>query len=1125
MEARSNVFKGKGRRAITVGELNGLGLMHEVLHYVIDLYEKTITPSAFDILYRSLDSDLGEAVCLKGLNNFLDIFPPTVVYRGLESAEEFLSGFAGRQPRKSSVLKEMLLLWIENKNPAYDAVSVLISDLDLKKSSAYEEIIDGSKAYFETQPGFGTTKEKLLSMLLAPFMAHPESITDQLRFIIENWKDIISGSPFLMRLLNAIDLITEEGKYFLMLEQARAEKMRLPSIRGTVSWEQKRNESAPVLRFGREGTELESENFSPDLSWMPKLVIIAKNIFVWLDQLSQLKGRRITRLDEIPDDELELMSERGFTGLWLIGIWKRSYASQRIKNLNGNSEALASAYSLSSYDISPELGGQEAFENLKARALRFGVKLASDMVPNHMGIDSEWVINHPDWFLQSDSTPYRNYSYTGPDLSSDDRVGVFIEDGYWSKTDAAVVFKRIDRWTGAAKYIYHGNDGTHMPWNDTAQLDFTNPEVREAVVQAILHVARMFQIIRFDAAMVLTKKHYQRLWFPEPGTGGAIPSRSQFSMTKDQFDSKVPVEFWREVVDRVQREAPDTLLLAEAFWLMEGYFVRTLGMHRVYNSAFMNMLKKEENANYRQVVKNVLEYNPQILKRFVNFQNNPDEDTAVAQFGKDDKYFGVCVMMATMPGLPMFGHGQIEGYTEKYGMEFRRAFRYELPDGDLVSRHEREIFPLLKKREAFSEVENFVMYDFFTNAGNVNEDVFAYSNRFGENRSLVVYNNRYAFAAGWIRNSVAYRDAGGGLVQKKLSEGIGLNSRRGSYLIFRDMIRGLEYIRSVQDLEEHGLYVELDAYKYFVFMDFREVETSEAQPYDSLCEALRGASVPDMSEALEDYKLRNVHAALTEVVNRRSVEYLGDGLGEGQLKHDQAAVFTSKVGGFVRAVSEYEGWEELLNSWMNSRLAEYRALLSTSHRAATDPVYGYLSKIIGHPDEQKLRSFRVILMWILFHHIDQAFVRLDGQSLDPISKWRLTATIVKMSAEFASAGSIGQYEAATLDALLRFTSDKEGNSVDMEGRIAAVLADESVRKVIDSHWYNGVQWFNKERFEELVSYFILVSILSTVADKSDSAAGEGLIQEIGELLNTGTRLFRAAAESGYQLDSLIKILS
>ena len=54
------------------------------------------------------------------------------------------------------------------------------------------------------------------------------------------------------------------------------------------------------------------------------------------------------------------------------------------------------------------------------------------------------------------------------------------------------------------------------------------------------------------------------------------------------------------------QEVPDTLLLAEAFWLMEGYFVRTLGMHRVYNSAFMNMLKDEENSEYRQAIKNIL---------------------------------------------------------------------------------------------------------------------------------------------------------------------------------------------------------------------------------------------------------------------------------------------------------------------------------------------------------------------------------------------------------------------------------------------------------------------------------------------------------------------------------------
>ena len=124
-----------------------------------------------------------------------------------------------------------------------------------------------------------------------------------------------------------------------------------------------------------------------------------------------------------------------------------------------------------------------------------------------------------------------------PTSPADDRVEIHLEDHYYDRSDAAVVFKRGDRWTGNERYIYHGNDGTNMPWNDTAQLNYLNPRVREAMIQTILQVARTFPIIRFDAAMTLAKKHYQRLWFPEPGTGGDIASRAEHGMTKEQFDA------------------------------------------------------------------------------------------------------------------------------------------------------------------------------------------------------------------------------------------------------------------------------------------------------------------------------------------------------------------------------------------------------------------------------------------------------------------------------------------------------------------------------------------------------------------------------------------------------------
>jgi hypothetical protein len=122
---------------------------------------------------------------------------------------------------------------------------------------------------------------------------------------------------------------------------------------------------------------------------------------------------------------------RGFTGLWLIGLWERSRASQRIKQMMGNPDAVASAYSLYDYQIADDLGGEDAYRDLRERAWQRGIRLASDMVPNHMGIDSRWVIEHPDWFVQLPHSPFPAYTFTGPDLSDDERVGIYLEDHYY----------------------------------------------------------------------------------------------------------------------------------------------------------------------------------------------------------------------------------------------------------------------------------------------------------------------------------------------------------------------------------------------------------------------------------------------------------------------------------------------------------------------------------------------------------------------------------------------------------------------------------------------------------------------------------------------------------------------
>ncbi|MEA2605541.1 MAG: hypothetical protein QOI00_298, partial [Chloroflexota bacterium] len=386
------------------------------------------------------------------------------------------------------------------------------------------------------------------------------------------------------------------------------------------------------------------------------------------------------------------------------------------------------------------------------------------------------------------------------------------------------------------------------------------------VIQTILDVARRFPVIRFDAAMVLAKKHVERLWYPEPGAAGSIPSRAEHAIPKARFDELMPEEFWREVVDRVAAEAPDTLLLAEAFWLLEGYFVRTLGMHRVYNSAFMHMIRDEDNAGYRKVIRDTVEFDPAILGRYVNFLTNPDEETAIEQFGTGEKYFGAATMLATLPGLPMIGHGQIEGFAEKYGMEFRRARLDEVPNAGLIAYFEAQIVPLLRERRRFAGSADFRLYDVVADGGALVEDVFAYSNGRADERSLIVYHNKFGDAAGWIRDSVpfAVKDGDGTKATRRdqLADALELRGPADGWLRFRDRRSGLESLRSVGEIRDRGLFVDLGAYECMVLDELREVVSTADEPWAGLAGELGGRGVPSLDEALADHRLRPAHAAV-----------------------------------------------------------------------------------------------------------------------------------------------------------------------------------------------------------------------------------------------------------------------
>jgi hypothetical protein len=1114
-------------QVVRAGQINAMGLIDEILHLVVANYRKQVNPDIMRSTLSWLEEKLGQNVVDHTLLRFCEQFPPVAVYRKEVSLADYLAGSTDGISHRELALEEMLMLWIANGNPAYSPYGELFDDSGLQKETAYSTMLGGLNDFVGTQAPYGSEKQSLIEMLRTPARTHPNSLTAQLEFIRTRWGNLL-GSYF-YRLLSSLDLVKEEEKAIFTGPGP-----------------------AQVMEFA--GLELEPEAFSADRDWMPQLVLIAKNAFVWLDQLSKKHRKPISTLDEIPDIELDTLARQGISGLWLIGLWERSTASQRIKQMRGNPEAVASAYSLFDYEISKDLGGEQAYQALRERAWRRGIRLASDMVPNHMGIDSRWVIEHPDWFVHLGYSPFPSYTFNGANISWESRVGLFIEDHYYDSTDAAVVFKRVDYWTGDTRFIYHGNDGTSMPWNDTAQLDYLKPEVREAVIQTILQVARKFPIIRFDAAMTLAKKHYQRLWYPEPGSGGDIPSRAEHGMTREQFDEAIPVEFWREVVDRVAAEVPDTLLLAEAFWLMEGYFVRTLGMHRVYNSAFMNMLRDEKNQEYRLVIKNTLEFDPEILKRYVNFMNNPDERTAVDQFGKGDKYFGVCAMLATLPGLPMLGHGQIEGFTEKYGMEYRRAYWEEQPDQYLIDRHEREIFPLLRRRYLFAEALNFRLYDFYSPEGYVNEDVYAYSNRAGEERALVVYHNKFASARGWIRISAAFpiKHAEGEreLAQVSLAQGLGLPYDTGLFIVFKDQITGLEYIRSAQELNEQGLYIELEAYSYHVYWDFKVIEDNMWRQYAQLSAYLNGRGVPSIDEALKEIFLQSIHDPYRELVNPGQISWL--------IQHRQAP---------GKPVPEAETLLNEIQEKVLLLMQSVESYLGTSGGAEAHSVQTrqqvdrilWLSALGEKLPLPRSRTYRQALKYLQAGPSGMEDISADEPELwGPLFAWCFTRSLAQAAPPDVLIGStaeevsrtwldewlLGKIIAVCLEDLgLAETQSWRGVSsvrllisqsdwFERMGKtkqpayqtLQSWLKDQDVLRFIGANRFQDVLWFNREAFDEFLWWMFVGSVAAMLF------AAEGLDQE----LQDGARaivarwqviekLKQAAADSGYQLERLVAL--
>jgi hypothetical protein len=103
-------------------------------------------------------------------------------------------------------------------------------------------------------------------------------------------------------------------------------------------------------------------------------------------------GPVLTRSQEI--------ASRGFTGPWSLA---RAQPAQRIKQCRAVTPKRSHLLILGSLSDRADLGGGASAAN-SGKKPGSTVSVYCAMVPNHMGIDSSWLIDRPDWFVGLDYT-------------------------------------------------------------------------------------------------------------------------------------------------------------------------------------------------------------------------------------------------------------------------------------------------------------------------------------------------------------------------------------------------------------------------------------------------------------------------------------------------------------------------------------------------------------------------------------------------------------------------------------------------------------------------------------------------------------------------------------------------
>jgi len=374
------------------------------------------------------------------------------------------------------------------------------------------------------------------------------------------------------------------------------------------------------------------------------------NTRVLLTHLSRKLGRPAT-LDDIPDAELDRLSDKGFDWVWLLSVWQTGRAGQQISRANQEwrkefeetlpdlreEDIAGSGFAITGYKVSQALGGDEALARLRERLRKRGLRLLLDFVPNHTGRDHPWVEHHPEYYVQGTELDFarepQNYAWANR-----------------KKGDLVLAYGRDPYFPG---------------WPDTFQLNYGNPATQEAMIAELLKIGGQCDGVRCDMAMLVLPDVFERTW----------GVRSE--------------PFWPRATASVRERFPDFRFMAEVYWDLE-WTLQQQGFDYTYDKRLYDRLTEGHARPVREHFHAGLDYQDKMAR----FLENHDEPRAAATFSPG-AHEAAAVITFLSPGLRFFHNGQFEGRKKRISPHLIRGPE-ELNDDKLKRFYDR-LLAVLKR--------------------------------------------------------------------------------------------------------------------------------------------------------------------------------------------------------------------------------------------------------------------------------------------------------------------------------------------------------------------------------------------------------------------------------------------